>query len=97
MIVEKKYCRKCGYETLHRCSKPDYWTCIRCSNSVIEKFEIDESEINTENPSYYLYTKGEYICFFDMVSANVTTKIEIKKLLNHEILRIPMFRVKKRR
>lgn len=95
MIVEKKYCRKCGYETLHRCSKPDFWSCIRCNNSIIEKFDINESEIDTQNPSYFLYARDGFVFFYDMVSANVTTKIEIKKLLSNEILRIPMYRVKK--
>ena len=95
MIVEKKYCRKCGYETLHRCSKPDFWSCIRCNNSIIEKLEIKESEIDRTEPSYYLYVDGQFVYFFDTVSANVTTKIEIKKLLDGETLRIPMYRVEK--
>ena len=94
MIVEKKYCKKCGYETLHSCSKPDYWHCIRCSNSLIEKFEINESEIDRSSPSYYLYIDSQYVYFFDIFDVNVAMKMEIKKLLNHEVLRIPFFRVK---
>jgi len=94
MIVEKKYCKKCGYETLHRNSKPDYWSCIRCGNSIIEKVEIREEDINKEEISYWLYIDEQYIYFNDMVSANVTTREEIRKLLNGDALRIPMFRVK---
>ena len=95
MIVEKKYCKKCGYETLHRSSKPDYWSCIRCSNSIIEKVEIREEDIDYEETSYYLYVDGQYIYFNDMISANVTAKEEIKKLLNGNALRTPLYRVKK--
>lgn len=94
MIVEKKYCRKCGYETLHRCSKPDYWSCIKCGNSIIEKVEIREEDIDYSEKSYYIYAQDEFIFFNDMLGTNVFLKEEIRKLLQGEILRVPVYRHK---
>ena len=95
MIIHERYCRKCHKNTNHRELKKDYFECTQCGLKSIEKFEIREEDIDKENISYYLYIQNGYIFFNDMVSANLTTRKEIKKLMDGDVLRIPMYRVKK--
>lgn len=94
MIIHERYCRKCRENTNHRELKKDYFQCIKCGLETIGKIEIREGDIDVEEPSYYLYVQGEFVYFNDMLGANVTTRTEIRKLLNGNVLRIPMFRVK---
>lgn len=94
MIIHEKYCKKCHKITNHRELRKDYFECTKCYTKSICQNRIEEDKIDTSNPSYYIYIDGQYLYFNDMLSQNVTTKIEIKKLLNHEVLRIPMYRIK---
>lgn len=94
MIIHERYCRKCHKNTNHRELKKDYFECTQCKTKSIENRMINEDDIDYDEKSYYLYVQGEYIFFNDMVSSVVTTKNEIRKLLNSDALRIPLYRVK---
>lgn len=94
MIIHKRYCRKCRENTNHRELKKDFFQCMTCGFESIGNHKIDEEDIDYKEKSYYLYIDGEYIYFNDILGAITTTKEEIQKLLNGDVLRIPMFRVK---
>ena len=94
MIIHERYCRKCHKNTNHRELKKDYFECITCGLKSIEKQKIEEGNIDYDDNSYYLYVQGEYIFLNDMLSSVVTTKNEIRKLMNGDTLRIPMHRIK---
>lgn len=94
MIIHEKYCKKCHKVTNHRELKPDYFECTKCKIKTIENPKIRKDNIDTGEPSYYLYIQDEFIFFNDMLGANVTTREEVHRLLNGEILRIPLFRNK---
>ena len=69
---------------------------MKCGLKTIESVEIKEEDINYNQPSYYIYCDKEFIYFNDFISANITTKDELRKLLNGETLRVPTFRNKER-
>lgn len=94
MILHERYCKKCHKVTNHRELKKDYFECAKCGLKTISKSKIREDTIDMEEPSYYLYIQDEFVFFNDMLGANVTTREEIRKLLNGDALRIPMYRVK---
>ena len=94
MIIHEKYCKKCHKVTNHRELKHDFFECTKCKLRTIEKPKIREENIDMNEPSYWLYIDEEYVYFNDMLSANITTREEIRKLLSGGIIRIPMYRNK---
>lgn len=94
MIIHEKYCKKCHKVTNHRELKHDFFECTKCKLRTIEKSKIHEDDIDTENVSYYIYAQEEFLFFNDILGSNVFLREDIKKLLQGEILRVPVYRHK---
>ena len=94
MILHEKYCKKCHKITNHRELKKDYFECAKCGLKTIENNKINEKDINIEDVSYYIYAQEEFLFFNDILSSNVFLREDIKKLLQGEILRVPVYRHK---